>query len=125
MILNFPMPNDAQIFKAVDTYLIGPVGVSAKPWHSIVALILRGLSYSDIERELLRIRREAVVRNQPIEIGLQEVVKSRLISLPTQDRKKVAIDLMELGFSQRQTHEWTGVSRDTIRKAQRVERARV
>jgi hypothetical protein len=89
---------------------------ASKAWKDIVAVALKGLSYSDIERELLLARRGAVVQKEPLESALGRLVQNRVEPLPRKDRGQIAMWLTEAGISQRQVHELTGVSRDTIRK---------
>jgi hypothetical protein len=49
------------------------------------------------------------------------MVLDKIRNLDRQGRTQFALKLLEAGLSQRETHEWTGVSRDTIRKAVREE----
>jgi len=110
----FPMPTDAAVRKAIDVFL-GP-GDASLQWHDALSVALRGLSFSDIERELMLARRSSVVHCEPIENALGRVVKNRIEPLPRRERGQIALWLTEAGISQRQVHELTGVSRDTIRK---------
>ena len=55
-------------------------------------------------------------RDVPLEDALEQVVQNRVEPLPRKDRGQIALWLTEAGISQRQVHELTGVSRDTIRK---------
>jgi hypothetical protein len=82
----------------------------------VLAVTLRGLSFSDIEREVLSARRSAVTRSTSLEDVLSGVVQSRVEPLARKERGQIAMWLTEAGISQRQVHELTGVSRDTIRK---------
>jgi hypothetical protein len=81
-----------------------------------MAMTLRGLSFSDVERELMSARRSSVVHRIPLEETLSGIVKNRVDPLPRRERGQIAQWLTEAGISQRQVHELTGVSRDTIRK---------
>jgi len=110
----FPMPTDAAVRKAIDVFL-GP-GDASLQWRDALSVALRGLSFSDIERELMLARRSSVVHREPIEDALGRVVKNRVEPLPRRERGQIALWLTEAGISQRQVHELTGVSRDTIRK---------
>jgi hypothetical protein len=85
-------------------------------WTDVLAVTLRGLSFSDIEREVMLARRAAITRDIPIEDALGQVVQNRVEPLPRRERGQIAMWLTEAGISQRQVHELTGVSRDTIRK---------
>lgn len=114
MRVEFPMPNDASIRQAIERFLGKNKASSA--WHEVLAVALRGLSFSDIEREVMSARRSAVTRSAPLEDALSTVVQSRVEPMARKERSQIAMWLTEAGISQRQVHELTGVSRDTIRK---------
>jgi SpoVK/Ycf46/Vps4 family AAA+-type ATPase len=114
MKVDFPIPGEAAVRKAIEAF-IGPSKAPGS-WKDVLALTLRGLSYSDIERELMQARRASVTRRIPIEAALGELVQNRMDPLPRRERGQIALWLTEAGISQRQVHELTGVSRDTIRK---------
>jgi SpoVK/Ycf46/Vps4 family AAA+-type ATPase len=114
MRVRFPLPTDESVRRAIDLFLGSNKASSA--WHDVLAVALRGLSFSDIEREVMLARRSAVTRNIPLEDALSGIVQSRVEPLPRQERGQIALWLTEAGISQRQVHELTGVSRDTIRK---------
>jgi SpoVK/Ycf46/Vps4 family AAA+-type ATPase len=119
MRIEFPMPTDGSIRQAVDQFL--GQNRPSNAWHEILAVALRGLSFSDIEREVLLARRSAVITSKPLEAVLTDVIQSRVEPMPRKDRGQIAMWLTEAGISQRQVHELTGVSRDTIRKNARVD----
>jgi len=112
--VEFPMPTDEAVCQVIDS-LLGPEG-SSPHWRNAVAVALRGLSFSDIERQLTLARRSAVIHQQPLNEALVGVVRGRVEPLPRRERGEIAMFLTEAGVSQRQVHELTGVSRDTIRK---------
>lgn len=113
MRVEFPMPTDASVRQAVDRFL----GSKASDvWHDVMSVALRGLSFSDIEREVMLARRSAVVRSAPLDEVLSGVVQGRVEPMARKERGQIAMWLTEAGISQRQVHELTGVSRDTIRK---------
>ncbi len=114
MRIDFPMPTEGSVRQAVDRFLGQNKASSA--WHEVLSVALRGLSFSDIEREVLLARRSAVIRSAPLEDVLSDVIQSRVEPLPRKERGQIAMWLTEAGISQRQVHELTGVSRDTIRK---------
>lgn len=114
MRVDFPMPTDESVRRAIETFL-GSNRASAE-WNDVLAVALRGLSFSDIEREVMLARRAAITRDTPLEEALSRVVQNRVEPLPRRERGQIAMWLTEAGISQRQVHELTGVSRDTIRK---------
>jgi SpoVK/Ycf46/Vps4 family AAA+-type ATPase len=113
MRVEFPMPTEAEVRRAIEALLgsTAPAG-----WKDVLAVTLRGLSFSDIEREVMQARRTSVTRDIPLENALGEVIQNRVEPLPRRERGQIAMWLTEAGISQRQVHELTGVSRDTIRK---------
>jgi SpoVK/Ycf46/Vps4 family AAA+-type ATPase len=114
-IVEFPMPSEQEVKKAIELYLGG--AKEAQDWAEVLALAFRGLSYADIERDLLRVRRQAVLQRQAVIVPLRHIVQERVRDLDREHRTTLSLELMRRGLSQRETHEWTGVSRDTIRKA--------
>jgi len=85
MVLDFSMPSNAQVLEAVRA-LLGPIDAKVIPLCNVVALVLRGLSFSEIERELLNARRESVIQRAPIENSIERMIKRRM-SLLTHDTK--------------------------------------
>ena len=114
-VLEFSMPDEAQTEDAVEAFLDGSDSVTGV-WRHSIALSLRGLSFSDIRRELLRVRRESVVLGEPLEGRLEGLVHQRAQQLPLAQRKEMALALIEAGCTQRRVNRLTGLSRDTIRK---------
>lgn len=114
MIIEFPMPTSEQIHQSVVAAL--ETRVSNLDLIEVVTLVLNGLSFSDVDRELRLIIRQAVMSSNPIDDALRDFVRSRVSSLTVGKRKLVAASLLQAGFKQRETHEWTGVHRDTLRK---------
>lgn len=114
MRVDFPMPAEEAVRRAIDVFL-GKTQ-AAPAWKDVLAVALKGLSYSDIEREVMLARRGAVVQKEPLENALSRLVQNRMEPLPRKERGQIALWLTEAGISQRQVHELTGVSRDTIRK---------
>jgi SpoVK/Ycf46/Vps4 family AAA+-type ATPase len=114
MRVDFPMPTDDSIRQAIGIFL--GLNKASAPWLEVLAVALRGLSFSDIEREVLLARRAAVIHGLPLDDALSRIVQNRVEPLPRRERGQIALWLSEAGISQRQVHELTGVSRDTIRK---------
>ena len=113
MHITFPMPNSEQVLQAVDTFL-GPPATGESLPRSVIATLLAALSFSDIERQLTQIRREAVIYGEGMDKLLERLVRARIEALPRRDRQQIAVQLADI-MPQRRVHELTGVSRDTIR----------
>lgn len=117
-VLDFGMPDFEQLVRAVTQFL----DESATPeWCRAAAAAMQGMSFSDVERELLRIRKEAVLSAIPLEGLLERMISDKAADMNAADRQQLAVALMEAGCSQRRAHDLTGVSRDTIRKVVRAE----
>ena len=117
MRVEFPMPTEKSVRRAVETFL--GADQTSSTWNDVLAVALRGLSFSDIEREVMLARRSAVVHGRPLESALGNIVHRRVESLARRERGQIAVSLTKAGISQRQVHDLTGVSRDTIRKKTR------
>jgi SpoVK/Ycf46/Vps4 family AAA+-type ATPase len=114
IIIDFPMPELGQIHQFIERILEDRV--PDKKLISVVAHSLLGLSYSEIERDLLRTLKRAVMYRVSFPFALQELVKSRVDGLSAKGRKEIAAMLRGAGHSQRDTSRWTGLHRNTIKK---------
>ena len=119
MILEFSLPSEYQTQNAIIRFFGEDAG-SVEYLVPAISTVLSACSYSDIEREIKRIKRESIIGGQSLEEGSRELIQSKIALLDSKVRKEVAIQLTNSGhYSQRQATELTGVSRDTIRSAQR------
>lgn len=116
LLVEFPMPTEEQVAQKIKN-VFGNESRLSQEWIDILRLVLSGSSFAEIERELLSIRRRAIVNRASHEDLITEFVQSKTALLKRKERFGIAQRLIELGYSQRRAHEWTGVSRDTIRKA--------
>jgi SpoVK/Ycf46/Vps4 family AAA+-type ATPase len=115
LIVEFPMPSEADVRRAVELFL--GEDAEEKKWGGVLARAFSNASYAEIRRDLLRAKRNAVVHGHSSLVPLQRIVQERTVGLDREGRVEIALGLMTRGLSQREAHEWTGVSRDTIRKA--------
>ena len=116
MIVKFPMPNAQQVNDAIVSFLKDEPQV--KKWAEVLAIVFEGMSFAEIERELLRVRRHSTLHDESVTLPLRRLVQDRARELRRDKRSALAVKLVRSGLSQREAHEWTGVSRDTIRKAE-------
>ncbi|HEV3258566.1 MAG TPA: ATP-binding protein [Gemmataceae bacterium] len=116
MVIDFPMPTDEQTRAAVSR-LLTPKGVPDR-LVEVASLAFKRLSFSDIEREILRVQRESVIHDEPLEARLRQLLHDLAKSRTASERKELAVALQQkAGLSQREASEWTGVHRHTIRAA--------
>lgn len=117
LVLEFPMPSAEELGKSISC-LLSPALPKVNGWTRILSQVFAGVSYSEIERDILRARRAAIADDQDIESSLKQLIQSRITPLSSQKRIQIASDLVRSkAASQREANELTGVSRDTIRKA--------
>lgn len=114
MIVEFPMPDAPGTGKIIQRLLDSSLEESM--YLDIFTRLLKGLSYSEIEREVIRARRNAFVHGVDMKDTMKGLILDHARKLSKSDRLRLAEELVHSGFSQRQAHDWTGVSRDTIRK---------
>lgn len=114
MMIKFPMPNPDAI-QAFTMSLLDKQISDPKKWAKISSLAFKGCSFSDIEREIMSVRRSAAISTNKIDDELVSICKGQ--GLSKTDQINLAEELVVSGIvSQRAAHELTGVSRDTIRK---------
>jgi len=119
MIVSFPAPDSKRVRQAIRSYL-GDRVKDHELWENILAIILQGRSYSDIERAIMMVRRAATVAEKPLENSLHDYIKTSIENLPRASRAELAHLLVNSKIvSQRQAYDLTGVSRDTLRKMTR------
>jgi SpoVK/Ycf46/Vps4 family AAA+-type ATPase len=114
VVIEFPMPNPAESERAIREFL-GDDNAQVEPMLKALSVVLDGLSFSEIERQIMQARREAIVSHKSIESILEILIGNRTKELPLKTRKQIAFKLYGLGYSQRRVHQMTGISRDTLR----------
>jgi SpoVK/Ycf46/Vps4 family AAA+-type ATPase len=116
LVIEFKLPEPIQIKEAVILFLGQDLPVF-KRWLDILALVFSGESFSDIERSIQRFRRTLALSAASDSDVIEDLVKSKALTLEHQQRIDVAVLLAnETRLSQHKISEITGVSRDTIRK---------
>lgn len=117
MKIEFPMPDRNDARSAIAQW----AGPSDSALLDALAVLFEGHSFSEMERSILLARRAAAMNNEPVDRHLRSIVAHFSRALPRKARGELATKLVASGrFSQREAHDLTGVSRDTIRKAQKV-----
>lgn len=115
-IVQFPLPTREEIVRTVSRVVGELKNGAAGSSLQLVAAVLEGRSFADVTRELLRVRRAAVLKGSGIEDSLLDLATSSAKSAPLDMRLSIARELQSSGHSQRNVSELTGLSRDTIRK---------
>lgn len=113
LTLEFPLPTTEAAAAFIHPHLRDKSS-RADDWAQILAIALKGKSYSDIERDLKSARRAAALNGGNLDNHLAGLIKVE--QLDKQSRIELAASLVKSGVvTQRHAHELTGVARDTIR----------
>lgn len=115
LVVEFPMPSEINIKKAIRGYLNSDSTIADKSVN-LLSILLKNKSYSEIESTIIRIRRQAVINQETITESIMTWVEKNVDQADRSNRCKIAIEMIKTGYSQRQASEITKVSRDTIRK---------
>lgn len=99
----------AQAIERFGDGMLTPVSVAT------LAASTDGASFSDLERQILRLRRNAVI-HETSAAQLEDAVLADVRKLDLPERLRIAMALNGSGRSQRQISSITGISRDTLRK---------
>ena len=113
-VLHFDLPSAELAAKASQVFF-GPDYYLFESYMPILAKLVLGQSFSDIERLILRIRRAYIITgNSPNEIVASILQGS---NIDKKDRLEIAKSLLTLkDWSQHRINQVTGISRDTLRK---------
>ena len=111
-VIEFDVPDESNTRRAITQLLNG----DTSDLHAALAIALRGMSYSDIEREILRAKRKSVISETPLSRVLEGMIFDRSRKLRLSDRKRLGRELESAGYGQRETNRLTGLSRDTLRR---------
>jgi hypothetical protein len=116
LVVEFKLPDLPAVKAAVKRFL-GPDYTLFGRWLDILAFAFSGKSFSDIERDIQRIRRAVALGTASDGELIEDLIKSRALTLNHQGRIDMAILMAkQTRLSQHAISNITGVSRDTIRK---------
>ena len=116
MELNFSLPSESNVRKAVIQFLASDLK-DFEPWIELLVDSLKGTSYSNIKRTVLKIRKLRVLNPKGFEESSIEFVLPDVSSLTPSDRIGLAVKLVsDFGMAKLKVSKLTHVSRDTIRK---------
>ncbi len=115
-IVEFPLPTQEEISHTISRILGEAKSDQSSALLQLVATTLRGQSFAEVTRELLRMRRAAVLKGVDLDEVLLSMATESAKAAPLPVRLAIAGALQTSGHSQRYVSELTGLSRDTIRK---------
>lgn len=111
----FAYPDVPEIEKATEVFM-GEDYAKVTKLSPVLASLMKGCSYSDIRRDIQRIRKMSKLNETPVEDELQNWMESKIAEQKHPLRLDTAMQLMQTGISQRKVNQLTGISRDTIRR---------
>ncbi len=118
--IEFGLPNRDAIEQALRLFVDDPSALETT-WSAALAEVLSGQSYSDIERQIKLLRRQAVLKKCDLSDLFPVLIRQHMDKHSKSSKKEIALRLGEAGLSQRAINELTGISRDTIRKLSNAE----
>jgi SpoVK/Ycf46/Vps4 family AAA+-type ATPase len=117
VVVEFPLPGPHELEEALLHYC----GNETPKSTAFLVRVLKGCSFADAERFVMTARRQAALSDKRTFEVLLSMGQERVAQMNHAERLQVALDLVQDGgLSQRGASELTGVSRDTIRRKQRV-----
>ena len=118
--IELPMPDRAARTVAVHRFACGSLPSAAE---AVLVRVFDGLSFSEIESAVQRVRRASALGYGSPEECASELCAEYVHRLQPRERRSLAAALVrDIGLSQRHAHRLTGVSRDTIRNLLRANR---
>jgi len=116
LVIEFPPPGSDDIRAAVERFL-GAETNTFSGWIDAMVLVFRGYSFSDIEREVQRLRRVVAIESSTVDVLIADLIQRNAQRLDKKHRREMAVLLAKkTKLSQHAISGATGVSRDTIRK---------
>lgn len=113
--IEFGLPNRDAVEQSIRLFVDDKSAMS-EAWSTALAEVLVGQSFSDIERHIKLIRKQAVLRKCGLSDLFPALIRKHIDDQPKATKKEIATRLNEAGLSQRAVNELTGISRDTLRK---------
>jgi putative ATPase, AAA-superfamily len=115
VVVNFELPNKEALKHGVQEFLDDPHADPAVT--ELIAQLYTGETLNHLERDIIRARRIAALSEKTATDALFSLVGERFQSMPAKQRGPAAARLLDSSdLTQREVHEITGVSRDTLRK---------
>lgn len=116
--LSFGNPSQEAVEKAIRLYL-GDSQEESEKMIPLLKIVLQGFSYSDIQRCLSQIRKNALLNNKQINAEILRYITDNIKGRDKGENIDLALQLVHAGISQRRASDITGISRDTIRKKEK------
>lgn len=113
--IQFELPSREAIRQSLQLFIDDDSALD-NTWISALTEVLVGQSFSDIERQVKLLRRQAVLKGCRLSELFPVLIRQYIDECPKAAKKEIALRLSETGLSQRAINDLTGLSRDTLRK---------
>jgi SpoVK/Ycf46/Vps4 family AAA+-type ATPase len=113
-IIEFPNPSPDEQEKYIGNLLCG-IKEPVNMYLPLLSAIFEGLTFAEIQKKINIILRESVVEKKSFNKCLHHFLSITIKVLDVEKKLQVARILERQGHSQRDIHEFTGCSRDTLR----------
>ena len=113
--IEFGLPTREAIEQSLKLFVDDPLELE-DTWSAALAEVLSGESFSDIERQIKHLRRQAALDDCDLRDLFPILIRRYIDGQTKASKREIAIRLGEAGLSQRAVNELTGISRDTLRK---------
>ncbi|ADD67050.1 AAA ATPase central domain protein [Denitrovibrio acetiphilus DSM 12809] len=116
VVVDFTMPSSLELNKAIELFSGDDKELIIK-WRSVLEIVLKDKSYSDIERSIYQLRRANVLNNETFLSSISDLLKNALPTLSKGDAIEIAVNLAKENVaSKRAIADMVGISRDTVAK---------
>jgi SpoVK/Ycf46/Vps4 family AAA+-type ATPase len=115
-IIDFPLPGINEIHEAILRGFEPKRDGMAKMIRAL-SIVMVGSSFSDVGKLVMRLKRASVLDGYDVEDLIEYEISERVSNLSRDERRKVSVELLDSGLSQRKISLILGMGRDTIRKA--------
>lgn len=117
LVVEFPPPEGPELEAAIRIFFGGDGAQANASTAKVLSHVFAGSTFSDIERAIKGARRSVALSGEGEQQLVRTLVRQRIELLKRSERAPLAAILVKSGLvTQREAHEMTGVSRDTIRK---------
>jgi SpoVK/Ycf46/Vps4 family AAA+-type ATPase len=108
----FTLPTSEHLLSYLENNYDDSIDTNTK---KILSLAFSGVSFSEISRVIMNARRESIIKSLDFNKSLMLYVSEYIKKQGKPEKRQISKTMTEMGISQRQISEYTGLARDTIR----------
>ncbi len=114
-VLEFSMPKSNELEKYIHSFLQAfkhPI----EKYAPLLSIALEGYSFAEVEKKLNQIIRNSIIHHTNLNSSFDNFLSSLIKECELERRLEIALTLEKQGYSQRDIHDITSCSRDTLRE---------